>query len=87
MTFTGAAVLFAVIWFLVLFLVLPQRIRTQAETGRIARGTPASAPDDPMIRGKMLITTAIALVLWAALVAIILWGGFSIRDFDPWGRI
>ena len=31
MTIAGALVLFCVIWFMILFIVLPQRIRTQGE--------------------------------------------------------
>ena len=40
----SAAVVFAVVWFLTLFVVLPIGLRTQDEAGRIEPGTPASAP-------------------------------------------
>ncbi len=36
MGITSALVLFAVIWFLVLFIVLPIRLKTQGDLGEIA---------------------------------------------------
>ena len=87
MTVTAAFVLFAVIWFLVLFVVLPIRVRTQGEDGRVVPGTPASAPSDPGLRRKFLWVTAIALAIWAGVSAVILWGGLSVRDLDFWGRM
>jgi predicted secreted protein len=87
MTITGAIVLFAVIWFLALLVALPIGVRTQAETGEITPGTPASAPADPMIGRKLFWVTAVTLALWGALCAFILWGGVTVRDLDVWGRM
>jgi len=85
MSITSAIVLFAVIWFLVFLMVLPQRLKTQADTGDIVPGTHASAPENPDIRRKAKITTAITAVLWAVLAYIILSGAISVRDFDWMG--
>ena len=52
---TSAMVVFAIVWFLVLFCVLPQRILTQKETGKILEGTPSSAPADLDIKKKFLL--------------------------------
>lgn len=87
MTVTAAIVLFAVIWFLVLFVALPIGVRTQGEDGRVVPGTPASAPSEAMLRKKFLWVTTITVVLWAALCAFIVWGGVSVRDIDFWGRM
>ena len=87
MTITAAFVLFAVIWFLTLFVALPIRVRTQGEAGEIVPGTPASAPVDPMLRRKFLWVTVIATVLWLAICAVILFGGLTVRDIDVWGRM
>ncbi|MAY31868.1 MAG: hypothetical protein CMM86_04625, partial [Rhodovulum sp.] len=38
MTITAAIVLFAVIWFMVLFVTLPVRLRTQGDVGEIVPG-------------------------------------------------
>lgn len=78
----SAFVLFAVVWFMTLFVVLPLRLTTQGETGEVVRGTPQSAPSDPQIRKRMLITTAVALVIWVALVAVILSEVIGIDDMD-----
>lgn len=82
MSLFSAFVLFAVIWFMTLFVVLPLRLTTQGEAGEVVRGTPQSAPSDPQIRKRMLITTAVALVLWAATVAVILSEVIGVEDMD-----
>lgn len=87
MTITSAIVLYSVIWFLVLFLVLPFRLETQGERGRIVPGTPSSAPHEAKMGLKLKITTAIATLLWVVVTAIILSGMIEIRDFDIRGRM
>ena len=44
MPITSALVLFAVIWFLTLFIVLPLRLQTQGDVGEIEPGTHAGSP-------------------------------------------
>ncbi len=87
MSIFSAVVLLAVIWFLALLCILPMRIRTQGEAGSVVPGTPASAPEDAMIRGKLIWTTVVALVVWLPIVAVIIWGGLTVRDLDIWGRM
>lgn len=82
MSITSALVLFAVIWFMVLFIVLPLRLQTQRETGRIVPGTPESAPDDPKMGPKVKIVTAVSIVLWAITCGIILSGVVTVAHFD-----
>jgi len=83
----SALVLLAVIWFLTLFVVLPVGLRTQGEEGDVAPGTPASAPANLRLGRKFALVTAIALPLWAAVCAVIIWGGITVRDIDIWGRM
>lgn len=87
MNLTGGIVLFAVIWFMVFFVVLPIRFRSQEEAGSVVPGTPASAPDDPRLGRKAWITTLVAAPLWAAIAAVILSGAVSIQDLDFFGRL
>lgn len=87
MTITGAVVLFAVIWFLILYMLLPQGVKSQSENGDVAPGTPASAPSEPMLRRKLLRTTAITVVVWALVVGIIMSGWIHINDLDFFGRV
>ena len=58
MSITGALVLFATLFFLVLFLLLPWGHRSQEEAGEVVPGTPAGAPDQPMMTKKALIAAA-----------------------------
>ena len=87
MSITSALVLFAVLWFLTLFVVLPLRLRTQGDEGQIVPGTHAGAPANLAMGRKLKVTTLVALVLWAVLAAVILWGGIEVRDFDVMGRL
>ncbi len=85
MSITSAIVLFAVTWFLVMFLVLPVRLRTQGDEGEIVEGTHAGAPADFRLGRTMLIVTAITVVLWALEMWAILSGLITVRGFDWYG--
>lgn len=87
MNLTGGIVLFATLWFLTFFCVLPVRFKSQAEAGEVVPGTPASAPADAMIARKAKITTLITLVLWSIIAGVVLSGRFSIHDIDWAGRL
>ncbi|MBD3788023.1 MAG: DUF1467 family protein [Sphingomonadales bacterium] len=87
MNLTGGIVLYAVIWFMVFFVVLPLRLQSQDEAGQIVPGTHASAPHDPRLRRKALITTGIATALWAVIATVILSGVITIQDLDWFDRI
>ena len=87
MTITAALVLFAVVWFMVFFIVLPLRMTTQGDAGAVVPGTPPSAPRDEMVGRKARLTTFFAILVWAALAAIITSGAISVRDFDWMGRM
>lgn len=82
MTITAAIVLFATVWFVVFFCVLPIQFRSQAEAGEVTPGTPASAPADAVIGKKAKITTAIAAVVFAGLYGIITSGLITIDNMD-----
>ena len=87
MSFASAIVLFAVIWFMVFLMMLPQRLKTQGEAGDVVPGTHASAPSNPEIKRKVLITTAITAVLWALVAYIIISGTITVRDMDWLGLL
>ena len=73
-------VLFAVIWFMTFFVVLPFRIKTQGDLGETLPGTHAGAPEHHHLRPKALITTVIAVLLWGIIAGIILSGAISVDD-------
>lgn len=63
MSITGALVLFASLFFLVLFLLLPWGHRSQEEAGEVVPGTPAGAPDRHMLKIKSLLAAIISVLL------------------------
>ena len=84
---TSAIVLFAVIWFMVLFCVLPIRLETQGDAGEIVPGTHAGSPTNPQIKKRMIITTAISAVLWVIIAGTIISGAITVRDLDWFERM
>ena len=86
MAITSAIVLFAVIWFTVLFVVLPMNLKTQGEAGEVVPGTPKSAPVDPKLKRKAAIITAVTVPLWAVACAVIATGAITVADFDLFSR-
>ena len=82
MNIASGIVLFLVIWFTVLFVILPIRIRTQEETGDVVPGTPTSAPADPMISRKAKLVTIVTVIIWLPVCALIASGLVSPDDFN-----
>ena len=82
MTITAAIVLFAVIWFMVLFICLPLKVKTQGDSGNIVPGTPESAPENGDLKSKILLVTAITGVLWVISFSIIVSEIIKIEDID-----
>ena len=69
MSITGSIALYFIIWWTVLFAVLPFGVRSQAESGEIIAGTEPGAPVLPAMKTKTLWTTAIATVVFGAVYA------------------
>jgi predicted secreted protein len=86
MAYTSAFVLFAVTWFMVMFVVLPLRLRTQADEGEVVPGTHASAPASFNLKRKMWIAVLFAIPIWGLLMYVILSDMISVRDFD-WFKV
>lgn len=80
-------VLFAVIWTLVFFVVLPLRLQTQGEAGEIVPGTHASSPADFDIKKKAKVTTLWAFPIWLVIAGVLLSGAVSVRDIDWFDRM
>ena len=80
MAITSAIVLYAVVWFMVMFIVLPIGRRTQGDVGEIVPGTQAGAPVNFNLKRTLIIVSVVALVVWAVICAVIISGVISIRD-------
>jgi predicted secreted protein len=61
---TGIAIFF-LIWWIVLFVVLPWGIRSQQEEGAVAPGTDPGAPALPRLRRVLVWTTVVSIVVFA----------------------
>jgi predicted secreted protein len=66
--------IYVIVWWTVLFAVLPIGVRTQGEDGSIVPGTPESAPSTPRLLRVVLLTTLISAVVYGALWAVIAYG-------------
>ncbi|MGH6943214.1 MAG: DUF1467 family protein [Geminicoccaceae bacterium] len=76
MSWFGTAVIFLVVWWLVLFMVLPFGAAPPEE---IQPGTSTGAPARPHLALKAAITTVIALLLTAAILWIMQSGLVQLR--------
>jgi predicted secreted protein len=65
-----AIAIYFVIWWTVLFAVLPLKLTTQGEAGEVVPGTSASAPTRPRLALKAAITTVVAAVVFAGFLAV-----------------
>lgn len=65
-TGTWVAIYF-VVWWIVLFAVLPLRVRSQREVGEVVPGSEAAAPARPELGRKAVITTVVAGLVCAGL--------------------
>ena len=66
MPITTAVAIFFLIWWVVLFAVLPWGIRSQHEGGEIVPGTDPGAPAVPKLGRKLIWTTLVSVVVFAA---------------------
>ena len=81
-------VLFAVVWFMVLFVVLPIRLETQGDVGERVEGTHAGSPASGFsMKKKFRLTTLWAVPIWAIIAGVIIFGDISVRDIDMFGRM
>ena len=74
--FIGSAV-FVIIWFLVFFTVLPWGAHP---TEQPEEGHATSAPANPRIGLKLLVTTGLAIVIWLAVDWIVASGLINFRN-------
>ncbi len=65
MPITTAVAIFFLIWWVVLFAVLPWGIRSQHEGGEIVPGTDPGAPAIPNLGRKLLWTTRVSVAIFA----------------------
>jgi predicted secreted protein len=69
MAITTAIAIYFIIWWVVLFAVLPWGVRSQNESGDVTPGTDPGAPAAPRIWSKLLWTTVVTSIVFAILAA------------------
>lgn len=63
MSIISLVAIYFVVWWIVLFAVLPFGVRTQEEEGDIVLGSSHSAPVKPLLLRKALATTIVAAII------------------------
>ena len=69
-----AIAIYFLVWWVVLFAVLPWGVRNQQESGEVSAGTDPGAPAVHKVWIKLLWTTVIASVVFGILAAVYLLG-------------
>lgn len=73
--------LYFVIWWTILFAVLPFGVRTQAEDGSVVPGTPESAPVRPRLLRLFLVNSLVAAVIFGCVWATIVYRILPLESF------
>ncbi len=66
MTLSAGIAIYFLIWWIVLFAVLPFGVKSQHEQGAVEDGTDPGAPLAPQLLKKAIVTTIIAGVIFGA---------------------
>jgi len=80
MSLGAGLAIYAIIWWLTLFAVLPFGVVTHYEDDSVERGTAPSAPVAPRMWIKALITTCLAAVIFAGVYWLIVESGLHLDD-------
>ena len=65
MSLATAIAIYFIIWWTVLFAVLPWGVRSQEESGAVAKGTDPGAPALPRLGRKLIRTSIVAALVFA----------------------
>lgn len=67
---TGAIALYFVVWWIMLFAVLPFGVRSQIEEGDVVTGSEPGAPSSPLLVEKAIWTTIVAGLVFLLAIAL-----------------
>jgi predicted secreted protein len=77
---TSLAIYF-VLWWVVLFAVLPWGARSQQDDGEVTRGTEPGAPTMPRVLNKLMWTTIVSAIVFAIGTVVYLQGWVTLEMF------
>jgi predicted secreted protein len=81
MSLAFAAAIYLIIWWIVLFAMLPIGVRTSEEAGEAAvPGSADSAPHKPNLLAKVLATTVVASIVFAIVYVIVVHQVITLDD-------
>ena len=79
MSITGSLVIYMILWWLILFLILPRNISSQEETENVIKGTDPGAPVNSNIKKKLILTTIITTIIFAIIYCLAYFDILNIR--------
>lgn len=80
MNWVTAVAVYFIIWWVVLFTMLPIGMRSQVADDEVTPGTDRGAPAKPMIVRKMLLTSVVSLAVFGVFYWVVYVMGFSLDD-------
>ena len=83
MSLLSSVAIYFVIWWLVLFAVLPFGVQSQEEAGDVTLGTEHGAPHRPRLIAKLIATSIVAAILFAIVYVAIAVYGLDLEDLVP----
>jgi predicted secreted protein len=89
MSLTTSAAIYFVIWWIVLFTVLPFGVRNASEAGEaVEAGNDPGAPTIPALKAKLVWTTIVASVVFAICWVVYVYRLVSLDDLGTlWGLV
>jgi len=79
-----ALAIYFVLWWVVLFAVLPWGVRSQHESGEVAPGTDPGAPMLPNLKRKAIWTTVVSAVVFFAWYIVFAYRLVTIDQLAAW---
>ena len=80
MSWVSAFAVFFILWWLVLFAMLPFSLRTQDDEGDVTLGTTPSAPRGAHMARALLRTTVVTLLIFGLYLLVTRWLGYGLDD-------
>lgn len=84
MSLTTSLAVYFIVWWTVLFAVLPWGIRSQLESGEVVPGSDPGAPALPKLRSKLIWTTVVATITFALIDVVYAYRLIALDDLATW---
>ena len=85
MSFISIFAIYFILWWVVLFAMLPFGLKTQEEDGEVTLGTVPSAPKGAHMLGAVIRTTIVSGVIFGVFYVAVVYYGFSFDDIPRIG--